>query len=102
MRENTDALDDLMVEIGGGEEKLEVVLRRTQYRLEVAENANAAMLARSQKQAGANSIGGLRLEFWLKTGLRFHLDSVTDVSKIPIFEPFSRCSVLRNLKVKTE
>ena len=57
MRENTDALDDLLVSTGGGggEEKLSVVLRRTQYRLEVAENANAAMLARSQNQVGGSS-----------------------------------------------
>ena len=41
--------DDLMVETGG-EPKLEVVLRRTRYRLEQAENDNADILARSQRQ----------------------------------------------------
>ena len=61
MREKTDALDDLTVATGGGEEKLEVVLRRTQYRLEVAENANAAMLARSQGQGAALEAGRRRL-----------------------------------------
>ena len=38
-----------MVETGG-EQKLEVVLRRTRYRLEQAENDNADILARSQRQ----------------------------------------------------
>ena len=61
LREKTDALDDLTVATGGGEEKLEVVLRRTQYRLEVAENANAAMLARSQGQGAALEAGRRRL-----------------------------------------
>ena len=57
MRENTDALDDLMVEIGGGEEKLEVVLRRTRYRLEQAENDNADILKRSQRQVPIYQFG---------------------------------------------
>ena len=38
---------------GGGAEQLATVLRRTQYRLEVAENASAGMLARSQRQGAA-------------------------------------------------
>ena len=41
--------DDLMVSTGGLE-RLEVVLRRTRYRLEQAENDNADTLARSQRQ----------------------------------------------------